>query len=71
MAKGATSKSNHSLNLSLLILLSYLGATLSDGEFSGSTWRGLGYKTWTWFKSGSSHLSYQEDAGLLCLSFKD
>lgn len=66
MAKGATSKSGHSLNLSLLILLSYLGTTLSDGEFPGSTWRGLGYRTWTWFKSGSSHLGYWE-AGLLFL----
>lgn len=31
MAKGATSKSNHFLNMSLLILLSYLRATLPDG----------------------------------------
>ena len=40
MAKGATSKSNHSLSLSFVILLSYLGATLPDGEFSGAVWRG-------------------------------
>lgn len=40
MAKGAIRKSNHSLNLSLLILLSYLRATLPDGEFSRATWRG-------------------------------
>uniref|UniRef100_A0A8C6GW70 Uncharacterized protein n=1 Tax=Mus spicilegus TaxID=10103 RepID=A0A8C6GW70_MUSSI len=34
MAKGATSKSNHCLILSLFILLSYLGTTLADGTDS-------------------------------------
>ncbi|XP_052025548.1 histocompatibility antigen 60b-like [Apodemus sylvaticus] len=34
MAKGATSKNNHSLSLCFVILLSHLGATLADGTDS-------------------------------------
>lgn len=42
MAKGATSKCNHSLTLSLLVLLNSLGTMQVDGEFSGSAWSGVG-----------------------------
>ncbi|XP_021010861.1 histocompatibility antigen 60b-like, partial [Mus caroli] len=45
MAKGATSKSNHCLNLSLFILLSYLGTTLPDGTDSLSCELTFNYRT--------------------------
>ncbi|XP_031236599.1 histocompatibility antigen 60b-like [Mastomys coucha] len=45
MVKGATSKSNHSLNRSLLLLLSYLGKTLADGTDSLSCNITVEYRT--------------------------
>lgn len=54
MAKGATRKLNHSLNLSLLVLLNFLGTTLSTGVFPGSTWMGVGALNKDLAKSGSS-----------------
>ncbi|XP_076782916.1 histocompatibility antigen 60b-like [Arvicanthis niloticus] len=60
MAKGATSKSNHSLNLSLLILMSYLGATLSDGTDS------LSCNFTVMYRAPSGQCSVNGEPFLLC-----